>query len=191
MVPRLTTILQRFTTEWTTLVHPEAMLAVCSEVGYTGWRKRVLTPVTTMQLLLLQILQGNTVCSHRPHLSGLRCSAAAYCQAHAKLPRHFFALLLERVGSAVQVCASDDGRWQGHRPCVIEGSGGSMPESAGPPPGCLRPIDRAAARVRLSHGPPLRAVPCGPRRAPDAGGRAPPDPRPRPGAVGTPGGSPR
>jgi hypothetical protein len=168
MVPCITTILQRSTTEWTTLRQPEAMLAVCGEVGYTGWRKRVLTPVTTVQRFRLQILQGNTACSHRPHLSGLRFTAAAYCQARAKLPRPFFALLLERVGSAVQVCASDDGRWQGHRPCFVEGSGGFMPESAGPPSGYLRPIDRAAARVRLSHGPPLRAVPCGHRRAPEA-----------------------
>ncbi len=129
MVPSITTILQRFTTEWTTLLQPEAMLAVCGEVGYTGWRKRVLTPVTTVQLFLLQILQGNTACSHLPHLSGLRFSAAAYCQARAKLPRHFFALLLERFGSAVQASASDDGRWQGHRPCFVDGSGGSMPDT--------------------------------------------------------------
>ena len=129
MVPSITTILQRFTTEGTTLLQPEAILAVCGEVGYTGWRKRVLTPVTTVQLFLLQILQGNTACSHLPHLSGLRFSAAAYCQARANLPRHFFALLLERFGSAVQPSASDDGRWQGHRTFFVDGSGGSMPDT--------------------------------------------------------------
>ena len=40
-------------------------------MGYTGWRNRVRTPVTTVQLFLLQILHGNTACSHLPHLSGL------------------------------------------------------------------------------------------------------------------------
>jgi hypothetical protein len=110
MVPSITTILQRFTTEWATLLQPEAILTVCSEMGYTGWRNRVLTPVTTVQLFLLQILHGNTACSHLPHLSGLRFSAAAYCQARARLPLRFFDLLLERCNRAVQRSAVDDGR---------------------------------------------------------------------------------
>jgi IS4 transposase len=129
MVPNGTAILPRFTTEWTALLQPDAILAACSEVGYTTWRDRVLTPVTTMQLFLLQILHGNTACSHLPHLSGLQFSAAAYCQARAKLPRRLFALLLERFGSAVQRAALDEERWHGHRTFFVEGSGGSMPDT--------------------------------------------------------------
>jgi hypothetical protein len=94
MVPNVTTILQRFTTEWAAPLQPEAILAACGEVGYLAWRHRVLTPVTTIQVFLLQILHGNIACSHLPHLSGLRFSAAAYCQARAKLPLRLFALLL-------------------------------------------------------------------------------------------------
>ena len=90
MVPRITTILRRFTGEWAALLQPDAILAVCREIGYTGWHDRVLTPVTTVQLFLLQILHGNTACSHLPHLSGLQFTAAAYCQARAKLPLRFF-----------------------------------------------------------------------------------------------------
>ena len=56
MVPHITTILQRFTGEWAMLLQPEAILAVCREIGYTTWRDRMLTPVTTVQLFLLQIL---------------------------------------------------------------------------------------------------------------------------------------
>ena len=93
MVPNITTILQRFTGEWAMLLQPEAILTICREIGYTAWRDRVLTPVTTMQLFLLQILHGNTACRHLPHLSGIRFIAAAYCQARAKLPLHLFALL--------------------------------------------------------------------------------------------------
>jgi hypothetical protein len=133
MVPRITTILQRFTTEWTTLLPPGAMLAVCGEIGYTEWRRRVLTPVTTMQLFLLQMLHGNTACSHLPHLSGVRFSAAAYGQARTKLPRHcfalLFALLLEGFGRAVQSSALDEGRWHGHRTCFVDGSGCSMSDT--------------------------------------------------------------
>ena len=86
MVPSITAILQRLTGEWATLLQPEAILAVCREIGYTAWRDRRLTPVTTIHLFLLQMLHGNTACSHLPHLSGLRFTAAAYCQARARLP---------------------------------------------------------------------------------------------------------
>jgi hypothetical protein len=122
MVPSITTILQRFTGEWATLLQPDAILAVCSEIGYTAWRSRVLTPVTTIQLFLLQSLHGHTACSHLPHLSGLRCRAAAYCQARARLPLRFFDLLLEHFGSAVPRSALDEGRWHGHRTVLVEGS---------------------------------------------------------------------
>ena len=69
MVPNITVIRQRLTGEWASLRQPEAMLAACGEVGYPGWRDRVLTPVTTVQRFLWQILHGNTACSHLPHLS--------------------------------------------------------------------------------------------------------------------------
>ena len=183
MVPNMTTILQRFTGEWAMLLQPEAILTVCREIGYTAWRDRVLTPVTTMQLFLLQILHGNTACSHLPHLSGLRFTAAAYCQARAKLPLRFFALLLERFGSAVQRSALDEGRWHGHR-TVSRRWLGMLHARYPDPTGRVRPANGAAAGVRLSCGATAGAVPCGDRGAPEAGGRAPPDPRSGPGAGG-------
>jgi hypothetical protein len=150
MVPSITAILQRFTGEWAALLQPDAILAACGEVGYTGWRDRVLTPVTTVQLFLLQILHGNTACSHLPHLSGLRFSAAAYCQARARLPLRVFDLLLERFSSAVQPCLSSGSRWHGHRLFWVDGSGCSMPDtpvlqatfgqSTGQRPGCGFPM---------------------------------------------------
>jgi hypothetical protein len=158
MVPSIATILQRFTGEWATLLQPDAILAVCGEIGYTGWRDRGLTPVTTVQLFLLQILHGNTACSHLPHRSGLRFSAAASCQARARLPLRVFDLLLERFSSAVQRSAVDDGRWHGHRTCFVDGSGCSMPDTPalhdafGQPteqrPGCGVPVARL---LRLFH----------------------------------------
>jgi Transposase DDE domain len=128
MVPSVTAILQRFTTEWASLLRPEAILAACGEVGYLAWRHRVLTPVTTVQLFLLQILHGNTACSHLPHLSGIRFSAAAYCQARAKLPLRLFGLILERFGTTVQRSAVDEERWHGHRTFLVDGSTCSMPD---------------------------------------------------------------
>jgi hypothetical protein len=129
MVPHITAMLHRLTGEWAALLQPEAILAAWGEVGDTGWRDRLLTPVTTVQLFLLQMLHGNTACSPLPPLSGLRCSAAVSCQARARLPLRLFDLLLERFSGAVSRSASDDGRWHGHRPFLVDGAGCAMPET--------------------------------------------------------------
>jgi hypothetical protein len=190
MVPNMTAILPRLTGEWAALLQPDAILAAGGEGGYTRWRDRVLTPVTTVHLFLFQVLHGNTACRHLPHLSGLRFSAAAYCQARARLPLRVFALLLERFSRAVQRSALDDGRWHGHRTFLADGSGCSMPESPDVT-GRLRPAQRATAGVRRARRAAPGAVPCRHRGAPEAGGRAPAHPRPRPGAAGAPDVSPR
>jgi hypothetical protein len=168
MVPNITAILQRLTGEWAMLLQPEAVLPVCREIGYTAWRDRLLPPVTTRQLFLLQILHGHTACSPLPHLSGLRFTAAAYCQARARLPLRCFDLLLERFSSAVQRSAWDDGRWQGHRTVLVDGSGGSMPDTPalqdafGQPtvqrPGCGFPVAHLLGLFHAGTGVRLKLV---------------------------------
>ena len=153
MVPSVTTVLQRFKTDWAAQLHPNAIHAACQEVGYTSWRDRLLNPVTTVQLFLLQILHGNTACQHLPHLSGLRFSASAYCQARSKLPLPILAYLLERLGHSAQPALSEEGRWHGHRTFFVDGSGCSMPDTPGlqeefgqpaeQQPGCGFPVPSA------------------------------------------------
>jgi hypothetical protein len=162
MVPHMTTILQRLTGEWTMLLPPEAMLTVCRERGSTAWRDRVLTPVTTMPRFLLQMLQGHTACRHLPHLSGMRFTAAASCQARARLPRRCFDRLWERFRRAVQRSALDDGRWPGPRTCLGAGAGGSRPDtparqdalghSTAPRPGCGGPVARLPGLLHAGPG---------------------------------------
>jgi hypothetical protein len=152
MVASVTAVLSRFKTEWATQLQPEAIIGACEEAGYTSWRDRVLTPVTTIQLFLLQILHGNTACSHLPHLSGIRFSASAYCQARTKLPLDLFGLLLTRLCASVPPHVSEEGRWHGHRTFFVDGSGCSMPDTPllqqtfGQPtvqrPGCGFPVAR-------------------------------------------------
>jgi hypothetical protein len=86
MIAQLTQTLQRLKTEWAAQLQPDAIQAACNAVDYTQWRDRLLNPVVTVQVFLLQMLHGNTACRHLPHLSGLRFSASAYCQARTKLP---------------------------------------------------------------------------------------------------------
>ena len=168
MVASVTAVLSRFKTEWATQLQPEAIIGACEEAGYTSWRDRVLTPVTTIQLFLLQVLHGNTACSHLPHLSGLQFSAAAYCQARARLPLRLFDLLLEHFGSALQPCLSSEGQWHGHRTFLVDGSGCSMPdtpalqETFGQPtvqrPGCGFPVARLLGLFHASTGLLLKLV---------------------------------
>jgi hypothetical protein len=52
MVASVTAVLSRFNTAWATQWPPEAIIGAGEEAGYTSWRDRVLTPVTTIQLFL-------------------------------------------------------------------------------------------------------------------------------------------
>lgn len=80
-------------------------------------------------LFLLQVLHRNTACRHLPHLSGLRFSASAYCQAWAKLPLQLFERLLERLSRASQTVMANEGRWHGHRTFLVDGTGCSLPDT--------------------------------------------------------------
>jgi hypothetical protein len=85
MVGTVTEALRRINAELTTLLDAPMLFALCRDVGYQ-WRARLLDPVATVHLVILQILPGNTACSHRPHVVGPRVTAAAFCQARTRLP---------------------------------------------------------------------------------------------------------
>ena len=44
---------------------PGTIVALCHSVGHL-WQTRQLDPVVTLQAFLLQVLHGNTACSHVP-----------------------------------------------------------------------------------------------------------------------------
>lgn len=102
--------------------------SICREVGH-HWRDRVLDPVTTIHLFILQILHGNTACSHLRHLASEAFSAAAYCQARSRLPLEVIKTLVSRIGARMQQAAAHTGLWMGHRTILIDGSSFSMPET--------------------------------------------------------------
>ena len=104
------------------------MLALCHAVGYP-WRVRLLDPVTTVPLFILQILHGNTAWSHLPRLVGQRLTAAAFCQARTRLPLGVWQRLLRRTAAVCEQTIQDEGRWRGHRTFLIDGSSFSMPDT--------------------------------------------------------------
>jgi hypothetical protein len=70
MVPSVAPILQRCKTTWAAQLQPDAIHTAWQDAGSTSWRDRLLHPVTTVQMFLLQIRHGHTACRHRPHFSG-------------------------------------------------------------------------------------------------------------------------
>jgi hypothetical protein len=63
MTATRTQIVKQFQQDWTGQLESEASLTACRDVAYR-WRERTLDPVTTIQLFFVQILPGNTACTH-------------------------------------------------------------------------------------------------------------------------------
>jgi DDE family transposase len=161
MPATLTHVVKQFQQQWTGQLAPEAILTACRSVAYR-WRERTLNPVTTIQLFLVQILHGNTACTHLRHLTKLQVTASAYCQARMTLPLAVFQQLLRSVSHAIQHEPLDEGRWCGHRTFWVAGSSCSMPDtpalqdhcgqSSTQLPGCGFPIAHLLALFHAGTG---------------------------------------
>lgn len=128
MTLTITEVVQQFKQDWTVQLEPNAILAACRRVGYK-WRERCLSPVVTVHFFFVQILHGNTACTHLRHLTKLAVSASAYCQARMKLPLTIFDHLLRSTCGRLQDELLDEGRWLGHRTFLVDGSSFSMPDT--------------------------------------------------------------
>ena len=149
MPATVTQVVKQFQQDWTRQLEPDAIRSACRDIGYQ-WRQRLLDPVVTMQLFFVQILHGNTACTHLRHLTKLAVTASAYCQARMKLPLRVFQRLLRAVSDRLQHEPLDEGRWLGHRTFWVDGSSFSMPDTpalqehfgqpGGQQPGCGFPV---------------------------------------------------
>ncbi len=101
MTDTITDVVKQFKASWTSLLEPPSILQACEDIGYS-WRDRTLGPVVTLQLFMLQILHGNAACSQLRHLSKLKVSASAYCQARMRLPLLVFQRLLDQITRRLQ-----------------------------------------------------------------------------------------
>ncbi len=128
MLLPLTTALRKVSEDLPTVLTPATIRQACRAAGHR-WRERVLDPVTTVHLFVLQILHRNTACAHLPRLAGGTFSASAYCQARSRLPLAVCQALLRRVTAAAGPLADEVGRWRGHRTWLVDGTGVSMPDA--------------------------------------------------------------
>jgi Transposase DDE domain len=111
-----------------TLLEPEPLRQLCRDCGHR-WRERILGPVTTIHLFVLQVLHGNTACAHLPHLSGMAFTDSTYCEARSRLPLAVLQALLRRLVETCKPLTDTTGLWHGHRTWLVDGTGVSMPDT--------------------------------------------------------------
>ena len=113
------------------LLDEQTIRDACRDVSYT-WRKRILDPVATIRLFILQVLHGNIACQGLTHLSDRPLSATAYCRARLRLPLAVYQRVCRSFIDGLRVHtkdAADAGRWLGHRLFRVDGTGISMPDT--------------------------------------------------------------
>jgi hypothetical protein len=167
MALNISEIVGQFKADVAKALSAETITKICGYLGYS-WRERVLDPVTTAQVFLLQILHGNTACSALSRLAGVSFTGAAYCAARARLPLAFFEDLLERVCDALFPEVQETGRWRGHRTWSLDGSSFSMSDTpelqdhfgqpSGQAQGCGFPVAHILALFHAGTGLLLRVV---------------------------------
>ena len=109
---------------------PRLVHEACAVAGHV-WRNRLLDPVTTLGLMLLQVLHGNASCRAVGRLSGLSFSVTAYCKARSRLPVDVLGCVAALLTHRAREHTRDVGRWLGHRVLLIDGTGVSMPDTPG------------------------------------------------------------
>jgi hypothetical protein len=128
MVPTRASPLRQISEDLANLLEPLALSDLCRSLG-CRWRERILDPVTTIPLVILQILHRNTACTHRPRLTGQTFTASASCQARSRLPLDVLRALLRRLVETCRPLTDTVGRWHGHRPWLVDGTGVSRPDT--------------------------------------------------------------
>jgi hypothetical protein len=167
MPPRIIPILGRLRQDIAAGLATETIEEGCRKVDHR-WRKRLLDPATTIYLFLLQILHGNTACTHVVHFGQWSFSDSAYCQARKRLPLALLHWLLEKTAAVFRAATDADARWLGHRVWLVDGSSFSMPDTPelqdhfGQPgnqrKGCGFPVAKWLALFDLTTGMLLRSA---------------------------------
>jgi hypothetical protein len=127
MPPRIVPVLDRLRQDLAADLTPESIEAACKEEKYT-WRNRLLNPVNTMHLMILQILHGNTSCQHVTHFGRWNFTEKAYRAARKRLPLAVLQRLMAKVADTFKTSLKSDAdsTWRGHRVWLIDGSSFSM-----------------------------------------------------------------
>jgi hypothetical protein len=113
----------------------ERVEQLMGEAGIT-WRRRVLTPMVTMRLFLLQMFHANIAINALRHVSGIDFTAGAYCQARKRLSlwamshvlREMTLRFVRQSRQATRAAGGRPGRRRG-RVYVVDSTSGSMSDT--------------------------------------------------------------
>jgi Transposase DDE domain len=101
---------------------------LCRACRHT-WRERVLTPLVTLRLFLIQVLHGNTSITHLRQLAGLRFAPGSYCEARDRLPLGMIVGLIDALRGWAERHVRRDPTRLGSRVLVVDGSSFSTPDT--------------------------------------------------------------
>lgn len=107
-------------------VSPQLILDLCASSGHR-WRDRILGPVETLHLFIVQVLHGNTSCAHVRLLGRFAFTRAAFCAARARIPVEVYRRFLRATGERLTASDRRPELWRGHRLIGVDGSSFSMP----------------------------------------------------------------
>jgi hypothetical protein len=110
---------------------PDDIRNACLSAGHV-WRERMLGPVATLHLFVLQLLHRNTAIRALRHLAGTMPNASAYCRARMRLPTEALRSLLRTAADAINRAngAAESTRlWHGHRTLLLDGSSTIAPDT--------------------------------------------------------------
>ena len=153
---------QRLKGQLPDLISPALIDALPQKMSHR-FRRRMLTPVLVIQLLVLRVLWANTAYAHLPHLAQCAFTPSAFCQALARLPLELLQGLLTAVGQSVDRTAPTAADlFAGHRGLLVDGLCVSMPDTpalaaqygyaAGQKPGLGFPVAKLLLLLDLSTG---------------------------------------
>lgn len=122
----------------------QSILDACRQANH-HWRQRVLGPVQTIHLFIVQVLCFNTAMTHLRHLSKSAVKAPAYCRARMRLPLAVLeALLVQSAQTMREQNPPPQRLWCGLRPLLVDGSSSIAPDTPdsqkafGQPKGCKK-----------------------------------------------------
>lgn len=143
------------------IIPVQTILYISQFVGHR-FRQRECGPIETLQLFLIQVLNGNVACSALRHIAGMSVSGTAYCRARIRLPSALLRMLLLWICQSLRDITEDADLWHGHRVFHVDGSSFSMPDTpalraafgqpSGQKPGCGFPTARLLAMFDAATG---------------------------------------
>lgn len=152
------------------VLEPDAAERVFREHGH-DWRERTLSPATTLDLFIRQVIDGNASCGAVRHYAGHSFTAGAYCQARTRLPLAAIAgVCMTAARQAREAYESDrSSLWRGHRTFHLDGTSFSMPDTpplqqtfgqpGGQKAGCGFPVAHLLVSFDATTGMLLDAIP--------------------------------